>query len=358
MTPYEKLTITDFDYIEFAVGDIENAASLHERLGFERAASREIAARKLTSQLYVQNDVKILLSHSEDADDYVAKYVAAHGDGVCNLAFRCTDVVTAFETVVARGAKPTSSPKRYTKDFGAVEEASIQAFGDVRHTFLSREGSMIAAGFTDPVLTSNEGYGLQRIDHVTCNVEQGERLRWKKFYEEVFGLKDSRYFDIHGKHTGLYSTVMQSPDKVIKMPFNEPTEAGSQIQEFIDVHHGAGIQHIALLSQGILNSLKQLRERAIEFLEVPANYYEAVPKRVPNVEEDLGALQALGILVDGDTHGYLLQIFTQPLVGPFFYEAIQRKGNDGFGEGNFQALFDAMEADQIRRGKLASSIKS
>ncbi|MCB0417962.1 MAG: 4-hydroxyphenylpyruvate dioxygenase [Bdellovibrionaceae bacterium] len=355
MTPYDKLTITDFDYIEFAVGDIGKAAELHENFGFERAASREIAARKLSSELYVQNDIKVLLSHSEDADDYVAKYVAAHGDGVCNIAFRCKDVVTAFETVVARGALPTSSPKRYTKDFGAVEEASIQAFGDVRHTFLSREGNMIAAGFTTPVLTSNEGFGLQRIDHVTCNVEQGERLRWKKYYEDVFGLKDTRYFDIHGKHTGLYSTVMQSPDKVIKMPFNEPTEAESQIQEFIDVHHGPGIQHIALLSQGILNSLKQLREHAVDFLEVPPSYYDAVPKRVPSVEESIEDLRSLGILVDGDADGYLLQIFSQPVVGPFFYEAIQRKGNDGFGEGNFQALFDAMEADQIRRGKLGSS---
>ncbi|MEZ4751383.1 MAG: 4-hydroxyphenylpyruvate dioxygenase [Bdellovibrionota bacterium] len=355
MTPYEKLTISDFDYVRFAVANIEDAAKLHESLGFERAGSREIAARKLTSELYVQNDIKILLSHSEDADDYVAKYVAAHGDGVCNLAFRCKDVVTAFETVVARGASPTSSPKRYTKDFGAVEEASIQTFGDVRHTFLSREGSMIAAGFTAPVLTSNEGNGLQRIDHVTCNVEQGERLQWKKYYEDVFGLKDTRYFDIHGKHTGLYSTVMQSPDKVIKMPFNEPTEAESQIQEFIDVHHGPGIQHIALLSQGILNSVKQLRENQIEFLEVPESYYASVPKRVQNVEEALEELQPLAILVDGDTDGYLLQIFTQPIVGPFFYEVIQRKGNDGFGEGNFQALFDAMEAEQIRRGKLATS---
>lgn len=354
MTPYEKLTITDFDYLEYAVGDIESVGKLYDKFGFEKAATREIAERKLRSVLYVQNDIKILLSHSEDANDFVAKYVATHGDGVCNLAFRCKDAVTAFETAVSRGATAASAPKAYKKDFGAVEEASIKAFGDVRHSFISREGNLVAEGFVDPVLTSNDGYGLQRIDHVTCNVEQGTRLRWKKFYQDVFGLEDTRYFDIHGKHTGLYSNVMESPDRMIKMPFNEPTEAESQIQEFIDIHHGPGIQHVALLTRGIIDSLKQLRAQDIDFLEVPESYYEALPKRVPNIDESVAELQELALLADGDAKGYLLQIFTQPVVGPFFYEVIQRKGNDGFGEGNFQALFDAMEEDQMRRGALGA----
>lgn len=352
MSLFESLKIIDFDHLEYAVADLDQRGAECEQLGFEKAASREILERKLRSHLYVQNDIRIVLSHSEDPKDPVARYVAAHGDGVIDVALRCEAVVPALEALVARGAEVAEAPRAYRRDFGSIECAAIKTFGDVRHTLISREGNLFAEGFDEPLLCQNMGFGLQRIDHITSNVEAGKLKDWAAFYEKVFGFRNTRFFDIHTQRTGLYSYVMESPNGVIKMPFNEPTEAESQIQEFLNVHHGPGIQHVALATASILPTLKHLRSRQVSFLSVPDTYYEDLARRVPGIEESLDELKAASVLADGDAKGYLLQIFTENRMGPFFYEVIQRQGNNGFGEGNFTALFEAIERDQIRRGVL------
>jgi len=352
MNKYESLKIQEFDHIEFAVADIEKASALYLKMGFEKAGSREISERKLKSFVMVQGGINVVLSQSSLDSDPVAQFVAKHGDGVCTVAFRCEDSFSTLEKTLHRGATSVEAPQSVQKDFGQVQWASIAAFGSVRHKFITRKGNLFLDGFSTPVKLQNRGHGLTRIDHITCNVEEGKLDSWSKYYEDIFGMVNTRYFDIHTQRSGLYSKVMQSPDGVIKMPVNEPAEGAGQIQEYIDVNHGPGVQHIALLTDGIVDSLKQLRASGIKFLDVPDTYYDAVPSRVPNITEDMNVLQKLKILADGSAKGYLLQIFTENLVGPFFYEVIQRKGDDGFGEGNFKALFEAIERDQIKRGTL------
>lgn len=353
MGSYQDLGITDFDHIEFAVTDIAQSIKLYENLGFEKIGTREIRERELHSVLMAQNDIWVLLSHSKRTADPVSQYVAKHGDGVINVAFRCNDAFSAVEIAGNRGAQIVEPPRSMEKDFGSVQQAAIAAFGDVRHTFVHRKGDLFAEGFDAPLRPATRGYGLKRIDHITTNVEKGQLDGWAGYYERVFGMKNTRFFDIHTERTGLYSKVMQSPDGVIKMPVNEPGSGANQIQEFIDVNHGPGVQHIALQTDAIIPTLEELQANGIAFLDAPpSTYYEAVSKRVKGVREDLTRLQQLAILVDGSEKGYLLQIFTQNAVGPLFYEVIQREGDDGFGEGNFKALFEAIERDQERRGVL------
>ena len=193
---------------------------------------------------------------------------------------------------------------------------------------------------------------LVHIDHLTNNVPKGEMEKWVQFYQNIFGFEETRYFDIRGEKTGLLSKVMRSPCKKIMIPINEPTEGKSQIQEFLDEYNGSGVQHLALSSSNILQSVQGLSQQGVEFLDIPQTYYEALPKRVPNIVEPLERLSELQILADGDDDGYLLQIFTKTIIGPIFFEIIQRKNHGGFGEGNFQALFDAIERDQQLRGYL------
>jgi 4-hydroxyphenylpyruvate dioxygenase len=194
---------------------------------------------------------------------------------------------------------------------------------------------------------------LTVIDHLTTNVPAGEMQKWCDFYKQIFNFHEVRKFDIKGQQTGLVSKVMRSPCQKITIPINEPTESKSQIQEYLDEYRGSGIQHLALLTGDIVASVGQLREMGIQFLDSPPqSYYDAIPGRVPNVKEDLGTVKDLSVLVDGDETGYLLQIFTKNLIGPIFFEIIQRRGHSGFGEGNFQALFDAIERDQKARGYL------
>jgi 4-hydroxyphenylpyruvate dioxygenase len=353
MDKFKELKITGYDHIEFAVSDLEKSSELYLRMGFEKVATREILERKLKSYLLIQNDIRILLSQSNEPKDDVSKFVSKHGDGVITVAFQCVDALSTFEKTIHRGAHSAEAPKSIQKDYGKVNFASIKAFGDVKHTFVTREGNLFLEGFDVYGKPVGHGYGLTQIDHVTNNVEKSQMDTWVKYYQDIFGLENTRFFDIHTKRTGLYSKVMESSDGIVKMPVNEPTEDASQIQEFIDTNHGPGVQHIALATNNILPSMQSLRKQGIQFLDRPPHtYYEMIPGRVPNVTENLDEIEQNDILIDGDQSGYLLQIFTQNLVGPFFYEIIQRKGHKGFGEGNFGALFEAIERDQIRRGVL------
>ena len=353
MNDFNALGIVEVDHVEFAVASLEKSSTLFYSLGFERIGYREIFERGLRSLLLGQGQIRIALSQSTNKSDRVALYVANHGDGILTIAFSALNAVTALETTIARGAVIAESPRKIARDFGQLEKASVVGPGGVIHTFLQRTGEFFEEGFNEPVRSAPPGLGLERIDHLTMNVEKGKMREWADFYAKVFGFKNSRTFDIHTDRTGLYSFVMESPDGRIKIPINEPTDEASQIQEFLNIHHGAGVQHMALSTTNIVQSVKKLRELGIAFLEVPDTYYEAIPNRVPQVSEQIPNLRDLRILADGDTSGYLLQIFTQNLVGPFFLEFIQRAGNDGFGEGNFQALFEAIERDQERRGVLA-----
>lgn len=353
MNPYDSLKIKGFDHIEFAVDNLEKTILLHKKLGFLQIGIREARERGLTSVMMAQGNARILLSKSTVSTDPVYQFVSNHGEGIFNVALQCENSHAAFEQTVQRGALPFGSPRTIQKEMGKIETAAIRAFGDVIHTFVSREGSLLAEGFNEPVQIPKSALGIIEIDHITSNVEKGKLETWAKWYENIFGLMNTRFFDIRTEKTGLLSKVMESPDHRVKIPLNEPTNPKSQIQEFLNVNHGPGIQHLALLTNDILLTVPHLQTSDIQFLEGPPSaYYEAITQRVPHVSEDLKTIQDLSILVDGDPSGYLLQIFTQNVVGPFFYEVIQRKGNQGFGEGNFTALFEAIERDQIRRGVL------
>lgn len=353
MSNYTSLKLLGFDYVEFAVDDLQNALALHTRLGFHPIGTREVRERGLTTVALAQGDARVFLSKSTQSHDPVSQFVAAHGSGIYNVAFLCENAHSTFEQTVNRGATPEGVPRGFQTDFGKVDTAAIRAFGDVIHTFVTREGALLGDGFNLPLERPQSAIGITQIDHLTSNVEKGHLEAWVEWYQKIFGFETTRFFDIRTERTGLLSKVMESPDRLLKMPFNEPTNPTSQIQEFLDVNHGPGIQHLALLTENILQTVPALQQAQITFLEgPPETYYEAIPQRVPQVSENMKALQDLSILVDGDPQGYLLQIFTQNLVGPFFYEVIQRKGNQGFGEGNFGALFEAIERDQIRRGVL------
>jgi 4-hydroxyphenylpyruvate dioxygenase len=352
MPGFEELKITGFDHLEFAVADLEKSAELYLQLGFEKLATRHIRERQLQSYLMGQNDVFVLLSHSTEAKDPIAQYVRKHGDGIATIAFRCEDAATALDTALRRGASVTQPPKALQRDFGSVTQAAIAGFGDVQLQFLSRDGLLFAEGFDTPYSIDVRGNGLTKIDHLTVNVEAGQRGHWKEFFEKVFGLVDSRFFDIQTDKTGLYSTVMESPNHAIRIPINEPTGEKSQIQEFLDIHHGPGVQHAALSTESILTTLAALKSHGIAFLDVPDSYYEMLPKRIHYFTESLEELKKNRVLVDGNGSGYLLQIFSKNLVGPFFFEIIQRKADMGFGEGNFRALFEAIEREQQKRSYL------
>ncbi|NBX93760.1 MAG: 4-hydroxyphenylpyruvate dioxygenase [Proteobacteria bacterium] len=353
MNTFSSLGISGVDFIEFAVADLEAAITLHRRMGFSKVGMREIRERGLTSVAMAQGRAVIVLSCSTQSQDPVARFVSTHGEGVFNVALRTENAHAAFEITVNRGATPVDSPKLFKKDFGSLETASIKAFGDVIHTFVSREGTLLSEGFESPVILKPSEIGITEIDHITSNVEKGKLDDWADWYQKIFGLEVTRFFDVKTERTGLLSKVMESPGHALKLPLNEPTNPTSQIQEFLDINHGPGIQHVALLTENILTTVPAWRNENIAFLEgPPLTYYEDLSKRVHNVTEDREQLRALSILVDGDSSGYLLQLFTQNLVGPFFYEIIQRKGNRGFGEGNFNALFQAIERDQERRGVL------
>jgi 4-hydroxyphenylpyruvate dioxygenase len=265
MSSHDPLRLIDFDSLEFAVSDLDRVEKLHLRMGFERTAVQENQDRKLTSLLMTQGQAVILLSHSADPQDPVATYVQKHGDGVLNVTLRCEYAVSAIEVATARGAEVIEAPRTYQKDFGALTFASIKAFGDVRHTFLSRSGDVAAEGFDTPFRPSHRGSGLTRLDHITMNVEKGRMDDWANYYEKIFGFKNVRFFDIHTQRSGLHSKVMQSTNGMIKMPINEPTESASQIQEFLDTNHGPGVQHVAILTSNIMETVPLLKRSKIRF---------------------------------------------------------------------------------------------
>ncbi len=334
------------EFIEYTGPQPALFTDLFAKLGMVEIAQHK--SQKL--KLFRQNDINFILN--EQPGTFAQDFQDRHGPSVCSTGFRVHDSQKAFDEAVARGAKAYDG-SRGEKSY---DWPAIYGIGDSLVYFIDQygeRGSMYDASFE--YSTENKkpkGKGFLLIDHMTNNVPKGELDKWAQFYENIFNFKEIRFFDIKGSATGLLSRAMRSPCGKITIPINEPTEDKSQIQEYIDEYKGSGIQHIALMTEDICASVKDVKGAGIPTLDVPDTYYEVLQDRVPNISEDMTTLKNLRLLADGDDEGYLLQIFSQNLIGPIFYEFIQRKNHWGFGEGNFQALFEAIERDQRRRGVL------
>jgi 4-hydroxyphenylpyruvate dioxygenase len=342
--------LKNIDHMEFTVDSMESpTVKLFSTLGFVKTAEGSDA------RLYSQGQVRFLVKASKDENHLARKYFKAHGEGVSKISFQVESVEKALDITLKNGAKLISDLKVQETEHGVTKTASIQGFGDVVNEFVERPLNEFRPELknieTDPTAHPLKTR-VSRIDHFTNNVPKGQMDHWVEFYKRTYGFVETRYFDIKGSKTGLNSKVVQLADNSIIIPINEPEKEGgkSQIQEFLDVHKGPGVQHIALMTPDIISTVGELREREVRFLNVPDTYYEAIPSRPFKVTEDLKVLEKLNLLVDGDPEGYLLQIFSDTYIGPLFFEYIQRKNHWGFGNGNFQALFDAIERDQMKRG--------
>jgi len=338
------------DCVDFSVKSIKDSEKLLSLWGFKKLGDGR--REDTNSALWAQGKIKLQLLEG-DGKSAAAAFVKKHGDGISNVTFLVDDAEKTLGAVSKRGAHVCYDLKVAPGKKGKFKHASIAAMGDVTHSFVSRhDESAFSPWISVEVENYPKGYGLFVVDHLTCNLPAGDLAKWASFYEKVFGFKETRSFHITTGRTGLLSKVMENAEGTVKIPLNEPTEKKSQIQEYLDVNHGPGVQHLALATADILKTLPPLRKAGQKFLNVPDTYYDDVPKRVKGIKEDMNLLKQHRILCDGDSSGYLLQIFSENCVGPFFYEVIQRCGNKGFGEGNFKALFEAMERDQEKRGVL------
>lgn len=347
------LGIIAIDHLEFTCENIDTTETkkLFYTLGFEKTYEN----KGENSELFSQGQVRFLLVANPDEESHPHQYFKKHGEGVSKMAFLVENAEHAYKEIQHRGAKIIHELETVESEYGVYKTFRIQGFGDVVNELIERPMEYFRPNFTklkeDPQATPLINR-VSRIDHLTNNVPKGEMDKWVQFYKDVYGFVETRYFDIKGLKTGLFSKVVQLKNGNVIIPINEPdsAESKSQIQEFLDIHHGAGVQHIALTCSDIISTIGDLKERGINFLDVPTTYYEDIPNRNFKVTEDLKVLEDLSLLVDGDPDGYLLQIFTKTMIGPAFFEFIQRKKHNGFGEGNFQALFDSIERDQKKRG--------
>ena len=337
-----------FEFVEYTAPDVSALHALFERMGFRAVATHR--AKAVT--LYRQGGVNFIVN--AEPESHGSRFAKAHGPSACAMAFRVKDAGRAYKALIARGAAP------FVNDVGPMELniPAIQGIGGSVIYLVDRYGdrSIYDVDFvpTDPARGFvHDGAGLSEIDHVTHNVFRGHMDQWASFYERLFNFREVRYFDIEGKLTGLKSRAMTSPDGKIRIPINESSDDKSQIEEYLHDYQGEGIQHIALGAGDIYRTVELLRGQGVAFQDTPETYYERIDNRLKGHGEDVARMQRDRILIDGDSeHGLLLQIFTQNAIGPIFFEIIQRKGNEGFGEGNFRALFESIEADQIRRGVL------
>ncbi len=336
-----------FEFIEYTAPDTRALEALFTQMGFSPVARH----RSKDVVLYRQGIINFIINH--EPNSFAQSFAAVHGPSCCAFAIRVEDAAFAYQRAIELGAEPFESK------VGPME-LNIPAIRGIGRSVLYlidryEDRSIYDVDFVpiegaDP---NPKGAGLLEIDHLTHNVHHGRMDEWARFYEKLFNFREIRYFDITGKATGLKSRAMTSPCGKIRIPINEPSDNKSQIQEYLDAYHGEGIQHIALTSDNIYQSVDLLKANGIELLDAPDTYYELLDERLPGHGEDLAALKKRRILIDGDLEnkkGLLLQIFTQTVIGPIFFEIIQRKGNDGFGEGNFRALFESIELDQIKRG--------
>ena len=338
-----------FEFVEYAAPDPELLRRLFESMGLPAVARH----RSKNVTLHSQGDINFIINAEHDS--FAQRFARAHGPCACAMAFRVADAGYAFARALELGAKPgpaTAGPME-------LNIPSIQGIGGSLIYLVDRYGdrTIYDVDFipVTPVAESAGGslaaVGLTRIDHLTHNVKRGNMNVWAGFYEKLFNFREIRYFSIEGKQTGLFSRALTSPCGKIRIPINESQDDKSQIEEYLNEYKGEGIQHIALASDDIYRTVDVLRARGVQFQDTPETYYEGVNARVAGHQESLAELERRRILIDGSVDsGILLQIFTKNAIGPIFFEIIQRKGNDGFGEGNFQALFESIELDQKRRG--------
>lgn len=352
-TSYNPLGTDGFEFVEYTAADpdgITKLKALFYSLGFAEIAKH----RSKEAWLYRQGDISFIVNAQPHSQ--AEAFAAIHGPSVCGMAFRVQDAGVAYQYAVENGGKA------YQTEIGPMELSipAIYGIGDSLIYFVDRYGSHdiydVDFNFYDDIdlRLKQQSVGLLDIDHLTHNVKQGHMDIWSGFYERIGNFKEIRYFDIEGKLTGLVSRAMTAPCGKIRIPINESSDDKSQIEEFIREYKGEGIQHIALSTNDIYQTVRTLRERGMEFMPTPDTYYAKVNERVVGHQENLEQLKELRVLIDGAPmkDGILLQIFTQTVIGPVFFEIIQRKGNEGFGEGNFKALFESIEEDQIRRGVL------
>jgi 4-hydroxyphenylpyruvate dioxygenase len=369
LTAPEQVTdtfpINGTDYVEFYVGNAKQAAHFYRYVfGYSIVAYRgpETGTRDRASYVLEQGKVRLVLTTALRPDSDIATHVHKHGDGVKDIALWVDDARKAFKLAVERGAKAAYEPKVLTDDEGEVIIAGIHTYGETIHTLVERRNykGRFMPGFV-PYGGRGEGksVGLKYIDHCVGNVELGAMNKWVKYYADVLGFSQLISFDdktISTEYSALMSKVVANGNGRIKFPLNEPAKGKkkSQIDEYLEFYQGPGCQHIAIATDNIIDTVTKLRDNGVEFLRVPGTYYETVIERVGQIDEDLAPLRDLGILVDRDDEGYLLQIFSKPMEDrpTLFYEIIQRKGAKSFGAGNFKALFEALEREQDLRGNL------
>ncbi|MDD9932960.1 MAG: 4-hydroxyphenylpyruvate dioxygenase [Myxococcales bacterium] len=357
LTEENPMGTDGFEFVEYTAPDPVELARLFETLGFSRVARH----RSKDVVLYRQGDINFIIN--AEPDSFSQQFARDHGPSICAMALRVADARAAYERALSLGARP------HHGDIGPMELhiPAIKGIGDSAIYLVDRygertiydvdfvpvEGRSFSQPPPPPAGLSGRA-GLLNIDHLTHNVERGHMDEWAGFYERLFGFTEQRFFDIQGKHTGLRSRAMVSPCGKIRIPINESADDKSQIEEYLEAYGGEGIQHLALSTEDVVATVAALRERGVRFLDTPDTYYELLDERLPGHAQDVPRLQEHKVLLDGAPPRLLLQIFTETVIGPIFFELIERRGDQGFGEGNFQALFEAMELDQIRRGVLSA----
>ncbi|MFD0863325.1 4-hydroxyphenylpyruvate dioxygenase [Sungkyunkwania multivorans] len=359
------LPLLGTDYVELYVGNAKQAAHYYQSAwGFQPVAyaGLETGVKDRVSYVLQQDKIRLVLTSPLQSGGEINQHIDAHGDGVKVVALWVDDATKSYQETTKRGAKSYMEPKTVSDENGSVTLSGIHTYGETLHIFVERKNykGVFMPGFKpwNPDYKTEE-VGLKYIDHMVGNVGWNEMNKWCEFYAKVMGFAQLISFDdddISTEYTALMSKVMSNGNGRIKFPINEPAEGRkkSQIEEYIDFYNGAGVQHIALATDNIIETVTQLKNRGVEFLYVPENYYDDVLDRVGKIDEDLAPLKELGILIDRDEEGYLLQLFTKPVLDrpTMFFEIIQRKGAQSFGKGNFKALFEAIEREQEMRGTL------
>lgn len=359
------LPLLGTDYIELYVGNAKQAAHYYKTaFGFQSLAyaGPETGLRDRASYVLVQDKIRLVLTSPLNSNHPISEHHKKHGDGVKVLALWVEDAYDAYEQTMKRGGKAYMEPTTLTDGHGEVRMSGIHTYGEVVHLFIERKNytGVFMPGFVEWKTVYNpKPSGLMYVDHCVGNVGWNQMDPWVKFYEEVLGFRNILSFDdndISTEYSALMSKVMSNGNGYVKFPINEPAEGKkkSQVEEYLDFYEGEGVQHIAVATNNIIETVIDLKNRGVEFLSIPSNYYEHVLDRVGKIDEDLKPLSELGILIDRDDEGYLLQIFTKPVEDrpTMFFEIIQRKGAKSFGKGNFKALFESLEREQELRGNL------
>ena len=366
-TAEDFLPLKRIDYLEFYSGNAKQSAFFYQYvMGFKLTgySGLETGNREKASYLLEQGKIRFVLSSPLTDDNFIAEHHKRHGDGVRDIAMEVDDAARSYIETTNRGAKGVLKPTEYKDENGVIIKSAIQTYGDTIHTFVERKNykGLFMPGFVSAehkAVIGIKDTGLRSVDHIVGNVELGRMNEWVKFYAHTMGFSQLISFDdkdISTDYTALMSKVMQNGNGKIKFPINEPApgKKKSQIEEYIDFYKSGGAQHIAMSTANILETVNELKRRGLEFLTVPTSYYKELEARVGKIDEDISELEKLGILVDRDEDGYLLQIFSKPIEDrpTVFFEIIQRKGARSFGKGNFKALFEAIEREQALRGTL------